>query len=179
MLKSVKAWTAQRTLKKKLQGFKRDKAFYNITSAKSFGVIYEYKSKESQNAVNKLFQRFAEHGVSGIAIGYYDSKTLPLDYAPRAKNTLFCQADLNWGGCPTAPEVEAFINEEFDILIDLSRSSEFVFKYIVSLSKAHFRIGGLDYENNPYDFVFLDNTNSDETFVEQVLQFLLKVKDSK
>lgn len=178
MLKGFKERLGNRTLAKKLYGFKRDIVFHNVSNTKTLGILYKYESKHSADFISKLFQEFSSYGIKCTAIGFYNDKSLPLEYAPKAMHSVICQADLAWSGVPKTEEVEKFIAEEHDILLDLSRSDMLVFKYIVSLSKAQFRVGGTRYENDPYDLVFLQDTTSDQSFVDQVFNFLQAIKSA-
>jgi hypothetical protein len=176
MFSKLKEKKGTKQLKKRLRYFKRNTAFHNIENTKTLGILYKYESKHSADFISKLFQEFSVFGIKCEAIGFYDSKALPLEYAPKASHAVICQADLMWSGIPKAEEAEKFVNVEFNILLDLSRSNKLVFKYIASLSKAQFKIGSIRYDEDPYDLVFIADSNSDQSFVDQVFQFLSSIK---
>jgi hypothetical protein len=178
MFNKLKENKGNKILKKKLRYFKRNVVFHNIESTKTLGVLYRYEGKDSADFISKLFQEFSSHGIKCEAIGYYDDKNLPLEYAPKASHTVICQANLQWSKIPKVDEVEKFINIEFDILLDLSQSDMLVFKYIASLSKAEFKIGSFHYEKDPYDLVFIADSTSDQSFVDQVFKFLHSIKSA-
>ena len=176
MFSKLKERKGTKQLEKHLRLVKRNVVFHNIKNTKTLGILYKYESKHSADFISKLFQEFATFGIKCEAIGYYDSKSLPLEYAPKMSHIVICQADLMWSGLPKAEEVEKFIGTEFDIVLDLSRSEQLVFRYIASLSRAQFKIGSVRYEKDPYDLIFLENSNSDQSFVDQVFQFLGSIK---
>ena len=179
MFSKLKEKKGNRVLEKKLHYLKRNVVFHNLENTKTLGILYKYESKHSADFISKLFQEFSSYGIRCEAIGYYNDKNLPLEYAPKASHIVICQVDLMWSGIPKADEVEKFINTEFDILLDLSRSNVLIFRYISSLSKAEFKIGSFHYEKDPYDFVFIEETSSDQSFVDQVFKFLRSIKPAK
>ena len=176
MFSRLKEKKGTKQLEKRLRYFKRNVVFHNVENTKTLGILYKYESNHSADFISKLFQEFSSFGIKCEAIGYYDEKNLPLEYAPKTSHIVICQADLMWSGVPKAEEVERYVNDEYDILLDLSRSDKLVFKYIASLSKAQFKIGSIRYEKDPYDLVFIANSNSDQSFVDQVFQFLGSIK---
>lgn len=176
MFSKLKDKKANKVIEKKLRYLKRNVVFHNTDNTKTLGILYKYESKHSADFISKLFQEFSSHGIKCEAVGYYDDKALPLEYAPKISHIVICQADLQWGRIPKAEEVEKFIDTEYDILLDLSRSDMLVFKYIASLSKAEFKIGSLHYDKDPYDLVFIEDTKSDQSFVDQVFKFLRSIK---
>lgn len=178
MFSKLKEKKGTKQLEKQLRYFKRNVVFHNVENTKTLGIIYKYESKHSADFISKLFQEFSTFGIKCEALGYYDDKNLPLEYAPKATHAVICQAALMWSGIPKAEEVEKFINADYDILLDLSRSDKLVFRYISSLSKAQFKIGSIGYEKDPYDLVFIANSNSDQSFVDQVFQFLGSIKSA-
>lgn len=178
MFSKLKEKKGNRILAKRLHYATRNIVFHNLENTKTLGILYRYESKHSSDFISKLFQEFSSHGIKCEAIGFYDDKALPLEYAPKSSHIVICQADLMWSGIPKVDEVEKFLNVEFDILLDLSRSNKILFKYIASLSKAQFKIGSLRYEKDPYDLVFIEDTSSDQSFVDKVFKFLHSVKPS-
>lgn len=178
MLGSVKKWKRERKLKERLLTHTRSKRFCSIQSAKTVGILYSYEGKHTNHLIGSLTQELAQYNIKCDALGYFNNKTLPPEYAPIGSNHMICEADLDWSGSPVSEDVEKFIAQEFDILIDLARKNDFVYKFIASLSKASFKIGGVNYEDNPYDFVLLENTHDDKKFIDQIFQFLLTVKSA-
>ena len=178
MFGRLKEKIGNKTIEKRLHSLRRDVVFHNLENTKTLGIIYQYESKHSADFISKLFQEFSSSGVKCEAIGFYNNKNLPLEYAPKTSHVVVCQADLTWSGIPKADEVERFIDIEYDMLLDLSQSEMVIFKYLASLSKAQFKIGSCRYENNPYDLVFIGDENSDKSFVDQVFKFLYSIKAS-
>ncbi len=188
MLKAIKRRKGEQALKKRLHSLKRQRAFCNLKGAKTVGVLYSYKNKESVSTVNALVQYLFSFKIKCKALGYYDEKALPEGYAPITdetqisngstlpNNLLLCNIAVNWYGRPTEPEIDVFTSQEFDMLIDLSRSDAYVFRYITALSKAKFKVGGIRYKDDPYDLVFLDPAEDDKEFIEKLMKFLNEVK---
>ena len=74
-------------------------------------------------------------------VGYHDHKYVPHYCIPKLKYDFFCQKEQNWVGIPNAPFVDEFVNEPFDMLIDLSMEPIFPLQYILAKSVARFKVG--------------------------------------
>jgi hypothetical protein len=77
---------------------------------------------------------------------------------------------LNWFGKPSTHIIENFINEEYDLLIDLNIHDHFPLKYIAALSKAKFKVGKYKEQDEIiYDMMIdSDNTQKLKYFLRQV-----------
>ena len=86
-------------------------------------------------------------------MGYVDSKKLIDHYLYRKGFDFFCKNDLNWYYKPVSSQTEQFINEPFDILINLSLDYQFPIHYISSASKASFKTGRYSATDTSLDFM--------------------------
>jgi hypothetical protein len=75
---------------------------------------------------------------------------------------------------PVNPVVKNFINEKFDILINLNSGKCFPLKYISALSKARFRVGRYNSQNAVcFDMMIkLHGEPTLKTVVEEIENFL-------
>jgi hypothetical protein len=65
------------------------------------------------------------------------------------------------------------MTNNFDILIDLSTEEVFPLKWVVSLSKAKFRVGNLSYPDNPNDLIINIKPNEDLSYlISQIKHYL-------
>ena len=79
---------------------------------------------------------------------------------------------------PKNDYLNKFIDQEMDILIDLSRDDNFVVDYLTSLSKAKFKIGQFnDDQQNRFDFMLKAKKEiSFESFIDQILHYSMILK---
>ena len=107
-----------------------------------------------------------ELGVGRVAIFSYvdvDAKRTPTYLVKKLDSGFFCKSDLNWYGKPVS-EIEAFINVEFDILIDLELEPVLPLKHVFTDVKgsheSRYDQGGWDL--NDYDVIIKPN-NTEES----------------
>ena len=84
----------------------------------------------------------------------------------------YCKSDLNWYFKPKNELVDQFINQEFDILFDLSIKNYFTVNYVGSLSKATFKIG--KQSESAYQDLLIDIKENDtvEYLIDQIKHYL-------
>ena len=68
-----------------------------------------------------------------------------------AETHSFFSTDLNWWGIPKPEKIRDFIETDFDLLLCIAREPNFYLEYILTLSKAKFKIGSSVNEENPFD----------------------------
>ena len=95
----------------------------------------------------------------------------------------FSTKQLNWFGKPTSMIIQNFINEKYDVLLDLNINDHFSLKYISALSKADFKVGKFSTLGvEIYDMMIdSDNTKTLKYFLKQVdiyITMLNKVEPS-
>ena len=73
-------------------------------------------------------------------------------------------------GKPSSPVIQNFINEEYDLLIDLNIRDYFPLKYISALSKAAFKVGKFDESDTAFFDMMIDadNTKTVKYFLRQI-----------
>ena len=65
----------------------------------------------------------------------------------------FTPKETGFLGLPKSETVESFLNEDYDILIDLSITEQIAVQYIVALSKAPMKVGWSSSQHNYYDLM--------------------------
>lgn len=159
----------------------------SLHNAKKVGLIY----KERDSSFHRVIKDMAKHlkeelGVSRVAIFSYvdvDAKRTPTYLVKKLDSGFFCTSDLNWYGKPVS-EIEAFIDVEFDILIDLELEPVLPLKHVLQMSKAHMKVGPSQegWDLNDYDVIIKPNNTegSDPLLVwkehtERTFQFISEV----
>ena len=75
------------------------------------------------------------------AIGFFNTKDTPAVAYSKLEYDFFSLKDLSWNYTPNNIYVKNFIDDQFDILVDLNLNDSFPLKYISTLSKAKFKVG--------------------------------------
>jgi len=128
--------------------------------------------------VHNFVKECRDEGKDVFAVGYVPEKKVPENYLLRKSLHFFCLSDLNWYYKPVVPFVELFINERFDLLIDLSINSSYPVDYIVSLSDAGFRAGKRTDDSEHLDLSIDTGNNSDTNYLLQQIVYYLKILKS-
>ena len=124
-----------------------------LSEAKNIGIIFDATEYISFEIVRDLVKQISNKSISISVLGYVDSKKLIDHYLYRKGFDFFCKNDLNWYYKPVSSQTEQFINEPFDILINLSLDYLFPIHYISSASKASFKTGRFSLTDTSLDFM--------------------------
>lgn len=175
MLEKLKSKLIERKLNRIQKDGERYVRACNVSSAKKIGILYEATEENQFNVVRNLLNELHNKVSYVKALGYSDTKELadfhlqPLDFS------FFCRKDLNWYGLPSEEAVADFINTDFDILICLNLIDKNPLTYIMSESKAGFKVGLFSDLNSRYldMMVNLDEESfSESELAKQIIYYL-------
>ncbi|MCH7658583.1 MAG: hypothetical protein IIB05_09740 [Bacteroidetes bacterium] len=162
-------------LKRKLKHFRRIIKVHNFKTAKRIGIIFNATKQEDYRQVSGFIKDILEIGI-GMEVkvlGFVNNKDVPNEYLLKKNFSYFLKRSLNWYRKPVNSEVERFLTEKFDILIDFSLNNDYLFNYIMALSPSRFKVGKFREPNNYYDFMISINKDKDlKYFIEQVRHYL-------
>ena len=113
----------------------------NVKAAKSVGIIYRADSEESFELVKRYVKFLREYKIKVRTVGYFNENEIPDDVNPKLGFDYFCKKDLNFQLQPDCVVVDNFIDEQFDILIDVTVKEDEVLRGPVFFSKAKFKVG--------------------------------------
>ncbi len=119
----------------------RQKKVCNLKDAKNIGILYNATHLVSFEIIKDLVKSLSSKNVKVSALGYVHSNMLIDHYLYRKGFEFFTQTDLNWYYKPVSKVVEDFINNPFDILIDLSLEDYYPVQYILMSSISTFKVG--------------------------------------
>jgi hypothetical protein len=124
-----------------------------------------------------------EHKKKVKVPGYFPSKLVPDITYSKLEYDFFSAKEANWFGKPTNMVSQNFMNEQYDLLMDLNINDHFPLKYISALSKASFKVAKFSEKDiDMYDMMIdSDNTKTLKYFLHQVdiyLTMLNKVEPS-
>jgi hypothetical protein len=150
---NIKAGIGKQMLAGKISNADRKINLCTLAEAKKIGIIYNATEYISFEIVRDLVKQLSGNSVSITVLGYVDSKKLIDHYLYRKGFDFFCKTDLNWYYKPVSSQTEQFINEPFDILLNLSLDYQFPIHYISSASKASFKTGRYSTADTSLDFM--------------------------
>jgi len=170
-LDDIKIKLGKRMLKSKLNQ-DRNTEVHNFDDARSVGILYREKG-ESFFILVKQYVKYLrdEYGMKDIlAMAYIDDKKqIPHWHIHRLKYDYFTKGDLDWKFQPSCQQVDKFVNQEFDILIDLEKDFCLPLRFVLAESKANFKVGYYSADNEKY-YDMMIQASKESTFDEYVSQ---------
>lgn len=157
-------------LKQESSAIKRKKQAFNLNEAKSFAIVFEASKMEDVELVKKYVNYLKELKKKVRIIGYFNSEHQPNFTYSKLEYEFFATDKLNWYLKPGGSFITDFINEEFDVLIDLNINDYFPLKYVSTLSKAKFKVGKFTEDNKSIFDLLIENdkANGFKYFLRQV-----------
>lgn len=160
-------------LSKDVKTLQRDKTFHNFNTAKSVGIIFDGTTPSNYDVARAFAKFLTERKIRIYGLGIVESKEVSNFYSYYTGFNFFTIKDTNWQGIPSNHNVNDFINEKINILIDLHLNENFQLDYICAMSKAEFKIGALTTKHNNFDFMIDISTNPNLDFLcDQIKHYL-------
>jgi uncharacterized protein YueI len=116
-----------------------------------------------------------ERNIEVKILGFFPRKDLPNQYTAIRYLTILRKQELNFFYLPVSNESNTFINNRFDILIDINFKKVFSLDYISALSKAAFKVGLFEDQHNesPFDLMMeIKNPVNVDDYLNQIIQYL-------
>ncbi len=170
----IQTYFLRRDFKKKFGKRLRNRKFFNLDSAKTFGVVFDASSEANYNRVSSFVRYLQSHKKKVKAIGYISHKELPHYVMQDISYDFILHKNLNAFLKPTSIHAQDFINMEFDVLVDFNLYDNPVLRYVSGLSMAKFKIGFFNEANEEiFDFMLqgIEKDNMAE-YVKEVLHYL-------
>jgi hypothetical protein len=163
-----------------MKSTKRKPEVVGFGEAKKIGLLYDATDPNNFEIVKAYVKNVRNQQKDILALGYVDKKVLPQNQFAQFGIDFFTRKHLNWQMIPNTTIVRNFINEKFDILINLNNNKCFPLRYIVAVSQARFRVGRFDKKNIMcYDLmIHTKNETGIKDFIEEVENYLRQLKRS-
>lgn len=157
---------------------RKDRQVVSFAQAKKIGMLYDATNEQDYELVKQYIKSIRADHKEVFALGYVDKKQLPVSQFAQLGLDFFTKKDLKWNMIPDSLEIKNFINEPFDILINLNEGNCFPLNYITAMSKAKFRIGRY-HKKNLINFDMLieaGNSTSLSNYIKEVDRYLRIIK---
>ena len=115
-----------------------------------------------------------EYSIKNLKIlAFYPFKDEPFFLKSRLGLDFFSLNELNYYGFPNNSIVRNFMNESFDILIDLTQRRIVPLRVVLLFSKSSFKVGSFSDEKKPFYDLMIETDPSDyKEYVTQVTSYL-------
>ena len=144
-------------------------------SAQKIGLLFDATELPQRQIVLDYAESLRQQNKKVKLLGFYREKNSETNFTFKH----FTLKDLNFWRQPKGALVSQFMEEPFDVLINLSLEAEPALEYISALSSAQLRVGPYTERTYCYDLMIATENRKDlSRFIEQVT-FLLKKMNSK
>jgi len=146
---------------------------FDIKNAGMIGILFEGTEMNDCKVVVDYAKSLKKEGKNVKLLAYLDSKQ-ELD---NFEFPHFEKKDLDWALRPRCEAVKSFLQQPFDILINLPKHENIPLEYIAALSNAKFRVGPLTDNTSCYELMIEATGAKDlKAFLNQVTFFLRQMK---
>lgn len=155
-ISSIKNAIGNYFLSLEIKSLHRNKTFMNMADAKTVGILFDATESGNFDLVKKYIIYLKDMKKRVKAIGFYNQKETPPMAYSKLDYDFFTIKDLNWYNFPDNIYVRNFIEDQYDILLDLNIQDSFPLRYVSSLSKAKFKVGKKSERNNSIFDLMID-----------------------
>jgi hypothetical protein len=148
----------------------------NLNNANSVALLYKIEDEDDYKKVSSFVKYLkSEFGLKRVFfMGYWDdAKENPQFLQTRLDFDFFSKKELNWKGIPIGGNIENFIGEDFDILIDLNNYYNVPLRYLLVKSNAKLKVGPYSKENESFfDLMISSDAENFEEYCNQLVKYL-------
>jgi hypothetical protein len=180
-LRNIRSRIGSYLLEKEKAGVKRDPAFMNMNDAKTIGILFEASNAEDFELVKRYVIYLREMKKKVKVIGYFSENEIPQLTYSKLEYDFVDKKQLSWHMKPSGHVIDNFIEEQYDILIDLNIHDHLPLKYIAVLSRARFKVGKTQQGSTEVYDLSIDHPadKSLKYFLRQVDTYLLMINKSE
>lgn len=168
----IRSYFFNSQLEKKLSQVKLNRSSIEFDIAESIGILFDATDAVNRTKVMDYAQNLIKNGKKVKLLGFVKSKQKDLSFPFK----FFTLNEVNWKMIPESIDANQFINNKFDILINLYLGKNNPIEYISALSNANLRVGPFSENTNSYDLIIDTPIGTDlEHLIKQVNFFLNKI----
>jgi uncharacterized protein YfeS len=175
LFKNTRLKIGRSLLRKRAAKSDRKLVYNNFSQVKSIGMVWNASKYTEFQALARFHQKMQEKNIDVKILGYYDGKILPDQYTALRYLRCFRKEEISFFCIPESADVLSFINNRFDVLIDINFEKIFALTYISTLSKASLKTGLYEAEGNntPFDLMMeISRPVNVDDYLTRVLQYL-------
>ncbi len=175
LFKSIRLRIGNSVLRKRMTRTKRKKHFTNIDQVKKIGIVWDASGVDEFACLSKFYQKMHENKTDVFIFGYFPGRNLPNQYTAIRYLSVIKKEELNFLYHPVTKESTTFINNRYDVLIDLNFKKLLPLQYISSLSNAGLKVGLFESgtTDTPFDLLMeLKRPVNVQNYLDQVIYYL-------
>ena len=174
LFKNARMSIASYLMKKSISNLPRNKGTYNLESAKNIGIIYVPDSQKDTEVIKQFCNKLKEKNKNITVFGFLQNKNALLyQYDEKGYNYVNYK-ELNFWLEPKTKLTSNFIEQEFDLLINLNISKSFQLNYISAFSKAKLKVGSFKDDTFKSNDLLINITDKDniKNLIEYIVHYL-------
>jgi hypothetical protein len=109
--------------------------------AQTIGILFDATQPEELKMVQQIVRRLRDEKKKVRAMGFYNAKESPNMLNAKLEFDYFTRKQVNWHYRPRDPILQTYLEEPFDVLINLCSRPLLPLLYMVALSNARFKVG--------------------------------------
>ena len=159
----------------KFRNLKRKVKAINLKQSIYIGIIYDASNEDGYKKVKNWVKILKEDKKKVKALGYINTNTFQAHHLSKLDFDFHSAADLNWYNHSKSSIIHNFVNEKFDILLDLNFDDCKPAYYIAALSQSPFKVGKLSPQNKLSHDLLIDiskHNNNMDYFITQAYYYL-------
>ena len=175
LFKNIRLKIGQVIFAKKMAKTKRKVFYSDFSQIRNIGIVWDASNTADFSSLSKFCQKMHEKNIEVKILGYFPGKELPNQYTAIRYLTCLRKNELSFFYIPETSEANSFINNRFDVLIDINFNKIFTLNYLTFLSMAAFKVGLFESERNdtPFDLMMeIKRPVSADNYLDQVLHYL-------
>ncbi len=155
---------------------RRVSKYTSLKEISSVSILFNFDEENILETIKRLIEILDNRSIKFLALAINTDKHLfPnefLDHRIKVIN----KSNIKYADVPDRSSVASLLDKDFDLFIDFGSKYFFVNDYIARASRASFKIGRLNYKNNPYDLV-LDNFKhgTSRSFLNSLIHYLSSI----
>ena len=163
-----------RQLKQEIKKLNRKNYSVSLSNAKNIGVLISIQNQSQLSEVEEFAKSLTQQNKKVKLLAFIGDKSLKLTSSIIEIITL---EDVEWNFIPKKEKVVNFVNNEFDILLNLCTEICFPLVYITAKSKSLFKVGAYDKKHSLFfDFMLQTQQQSIQGFTTELKHYLDKIK---
>lgn len=161
----IKDFLTKRIVKKRLLNVNHSASASFI---KTVGIVFdETYFYEKEALIKELVENgIHENAISILVFKNRIKKNEVLDYP------YFSFKDLNWNATFDKEEVNNFVNQKFDLLVNYYDTEKSALLLLTHLSKANFKVGFASVDKRLNHFMIDTNAENYKVFIEELFKYL-------
>jgi len=169
---------AEFMLKRELRNFKRGIRSTSLNKASTVALLFDATNKQDFEIVKNYIKKLKEDGKKVHALGFYNFKETPVMMNSKLEYDFFTLKDINWHYKPTSKLVINYMEETFDILINLCTKTVLPIMYVLSLSKSKFKVGPYKEKYVQYYDLMVEQHNDGDlkNYIQNVEKYLQHIR---